>query len=120
MPISDTRRIVDGYTNAWMRGDIDDARSYLADDLKFRGSIDRFDRAEDFTQALRAFSQMLREVNVLERFYDEGRASLLYDCVTETPAATVRTAEFFTVAGGKITKIRLVFDATELRKLMGR
>jgi hypothetical protein len=30
----------------------------------------------------------------------------------------IRTAEFFTVREGRIAEIRLVFDATELRKLM--
>jgi hypothetical protein len=43
---------------------------------------------------------------------------MLYDCETATPAGVIRTAEFFSIAGGKITEIRLVFDASELRKLM--
>lgn len=120
MSVSDTRKVVDGYTKAWMNGDFDAARAYLADDVKFRGSIDQFDRADDFIIPLRAFSQLLVEVNKLEEFYDEDSACLLYDCVTDTPAGTVRTAEFFTVTNGKIVEIRLVFDATELRKLMGR
>jgi hypothetical protein len=44
---------------------------------------------------------------------------LLYDCDTLSPAGVIRTAEFFTVADGKIKSIRLVFDTTELRKRMG-
>ena len=43
---------------------------------------------------------------------------MLYDCDTMSPAGVIRTAEFFTVIDGKIKSIRLVFDATELRKLM--
>jgi hypothetical protein len=49
----------------------------------------------------------------------ESGAALLYDCDTISPAGVIRTAEFFTVKDGKIKSIRLVFDATELRKLMG-
>jgi hypothetical protein len=30
----------------------------------------------------------------------------------------IRTAEFFSTTGDKISEIRLVFDASELRKLM--
>jgi hypothetical protein len=36
-----------------------------------------------------------------------------------SPAGVIRTAEFFTITDGRIKSIRLVFDATELRKLMG-
>jgi hypothetical protein len=32
----------------------------------------------------------------------------------------IRSAEFFTTKNGKINGIRLVFDASELRKLMQR
>lgn len=110
--------VVERYTDAWMAGRIDEARTYLADDLEFRGSIDQFDRADDFIAQLGRFVTMLTRVDMLESFYDDDRAALLYDCVTPTPAGTIRTAEFFRVADGKIAAIRLVFDATTLRQLM--
>jgi hypothetical protein len=43
---------------------------------------------------------------------------LLYDCVTNSPAGTIRTAEFFWLRDGQIATIRLVFDATVLRQAM--
>ncbi|MEM7436512.1 MAG: nuclear transport factor 2 family protein, partial [Myxococcota bacterium] len=107
-----TQDVVDGYTKAWMAGDMQAARSYLADDLEFRGSIDQFDRADEFIAQLARFHMMLSNVDMLERFYDGTRAALLYDCVTATPAGTIRTAEFFRVTDGKVREIRLVFDAT--------
>ena len=117
--MSDTARsIVESYTNAWMAGRIDEARGHLADDLQFRGSIDQFDRADDFAAQLAKFVTMLIRVDMLDAFYEDDRAALLYDCVTPTPAGTIRTAEFFRVQEGKITEIRLVFDATILRQLM--
>ncbi len=45
---------------------------------------------------------------------------LLYDCLTDSPAGTIRTAEYFGVSAGKISEIRLVFDATLLREVIGR
>lgn len=51
-------------------------------------------------------------------FFSETGAALLYDCDTMSPAGVLRTAGFFTIGNGKIKSIRLVFDATELRKLM--
>jgi hypothetical protein len=115
----DVKQIVTNYHNAWTGGDVQSARVYLADDLDFQGSIDTFRRADDFIAALTMFQKMIREINLIQSFFSESGAVLLYDCDTMSPAGVIRTAEFFTVAVGKITSIRLVFDATELRKLMG-
>ena len=61
---------------------------------------------------------MLRGVNLIQSFFSENAAALLYDCDTMTPAGKIKTAEFFTLKDNKIKSIRLIFDATELRKLM--
>jgi hypothetical protein len=114
----DIRQLVETYHNAWTTGDITKARSYLADNIDFQGSIDTFDNADDFVAALTQFQGILRKVTVLQQLFDNKGGALLYDCETAGPAGTIRTAEFFTVSGSKIVKIRLVFDATELRKLM--
>jgi hypothetical protein len=114
----DTRQLVTNYHHAWTGGDMEAARVYLADDLDFQGSIDTFHRADDFIIALTMFQKMLNRVTLIDSFYSDSGAALLYDCDTMTPAGVLRTAEFFTVTGGKIKSIRLVFDATELRKLM--
>ena len=115
----DTEQIVTKYHNAWTSGDMQAARLYLTDDLDFQGSIDTFRKADDFVVALTMFQKMLRGVNLIQSFFSESGAALLYDCDTMSPAGVLRTAEFFTVTDSKIKSIRLVFDATELRKLMG-
>jgi len=114
----DAKEIVTRYHQAWTGGNIKSAREYLADDLEFQGSIDTFSRADDFIAALAGFQKMLRGVKLIQSFFSQTGAALLYDCDTPTPAGVIRTAEFFTMTEGKITAIRLVFDATELRKLM--
>ena len=70
--------------------------------------------------ALGALHEMLKSVYLLKEFYSVGGAMLLYDCVTDTPAGTIRTAEYFGVSAGKIFEIKLVFDATHLRQIMDR
>jgi hypothetical protein len=117
--IMDKKQIVTNYHNAWTSGNMEAARVYLADDLDFRGSIDTFRRADDFIAALTMFQKMLRKITLIQSFFSENGAALLYDCDTMSPAGIIRTAEFFTVKDDKIKSIRLVFDATELRKLMG-
>jgi hypothetical protein len=114
----DTKQIVTNYHNAWTKGDVEGARVFLDDDLDFQGSVDTFRRADDFLIGLTMFQKMLRGVTLIQSYFSEGGAALLYDCDTMTPAGVIRTAEFFTVSAGKIKSIRLVFDATELRKLM--
>jgi hypothetical protein len=114
----DTEQVVKKYHNAWTSGDMQTARLYLNDDLDFQGSIDTFCKADDFIVALTIFQKMLRGVNLVHSLFSESGAALLYDCDTMSPAGLLRTAEFFTVTDSKIKSIRLVFDATELRKLM--
>jgi len=112
-----TRELIETYHNAWTRGDFRTARTCLADDLDFKGSIDSFHQADDFIAALKQFQSMLRDVTLLTSFFAPDGAALLYDCDTASPAGVIRTAEFFTITGGKISEIRLVFDASELRKM---
>jgi ketosteroid isomerase-like protein len=112
------RQLIETYHQAWTTGDFDTARRCLADDLDFKGSIDSFSKADDFVGALKGFQGMLRRVTLLKSLFEKEGAALLYDCDTATPAGVIRTAEFFATKNGKIAEIRLVFDASELRKLL--
>jgi ketosteroid isomerase-like protein len=110
--------LVRKYHEAWTQRDMATARSCLADDLDFQGSIDTFSSADEFIATLTGFAQMLARVDLLQEFYTDDAAALLYDCVTNSPAGTIRTAEFFALRDGKIANIRLMFDATALRQVM--
>jgi SnoaL-like domain len=110
--------LIRNYHEAWTQRDMSTARSCLADDLDFKGSIDTFSSADDFIATLTGFAQMLRRVDLLQEFFTDDAAALLYDCVPNSPAGTIRTAEFFRLRDSKIATIRLVFDATVLRQLM--
>ncbi len=113
-----TRQLIETYHHAWTSGDFITARGCLADNLDFQGSVNTFSKAEDFIAVLTQFKQMLKGVTLLNSFYDKQSAALLYDCDSSSPAGIIRTAEFLTVSNNKISAIRLVFDATELRKIV--
>ena len=113
-----TRNIVEGYTNAWSSGDLKAARSYLADDLEFKGSVDNFNDADSLISALSLFLKIFKSLSMITTFYHEDEAIQMYDCVTDSPAGTIRTVEYFKLKGGKIKEIKRIFDASELRKLM--
>ena len=110
--------LVRKYHEAWTQRDMTTARSCLADDLDFQGPIDTFSSADDFIATLTGFAQMLTRVDLRQQFYTDDAAALLYDCDTNSPAGTIRTAEFLGLRDGKIASIRLVFDATVLRRVM--
>lgn len=112
------RATVRSYHESWTHGDMARARSCLADDLAFQGPIDRFGSADPFIPALSGFVAMLERADLLQELYSDTGAALLYDCVTHSPAGTLRTAKLFELENSKIARIQLVFDATELRRLM--
>jgi hypothetical protein len=115
-----TRQLIETYHNAWTTGDFAAARRCLADDLDFQGSMDRFNKADDFIAALTQFQRIVRSATVVRSFFDADGAVLLYDCETASPAGVIRTAEFFSTRDEKIVEIRLVFDPTALRAMMQR
>ena len=111
--------IIEGFYQAWTAGNLSLARTYLADNLHFRGSLETYDSAEAFMAALGRFQSMLKDAVMVKCFFGEDGGALLYDCYTSTPIGVMRTAEFFTIRNGKITDICLVFDASEFRKMVG-
>ena len=113
-----TRDIVRSFYRAWTSREMTKARSLLADDLSFEGSVERFQTGDDFSRSLKDFVAMLTEVRLIAELYSTEDAILLFDCVTPTPAGTIRKAEYFKVKDGKIQSIKAVCDTTELRKMM--
>ena len=105
-----TRKIVEGYSNAWTTGDLNTARTFLADNLEFRGSIDNYDDADSLISSIGVFLHILKSVNVISAFYDAGEAILMYDCVTESPAGTIRTVEYFKVEDKRRSKSKITFQ----------
>jgi ketosteroid isomerase-like protein len=116
----ETRKVVEGYFEAWTRNDVPAAYAMLAKDLHFAGPSASYGTAEQFRPALTGFAAMTRSARVLELVVDGDRAALLYDCDLPEPAGTVRIASFFRVADGKITWYETFFDPTGFRQLQRR
>ena len=102
------------YNAAWTSGDLETARTYLADDLQFRGSIDTFSSAEPLIAALQDFLDGPYQgvQNVLSTTTSYNRVHLLYE--TPTAAGDLRFSETFWVEDGKVVRIELVFDPRAL------
>ena len=101
--------VVDRYSKALGSRDFATARGFLADNLRFEGPIDRFDRADDYIKAISALYGMVKGVDHQATIAQGDEVAVFY--VLDTPVAKAPVAEWYTVGGGKIVRIRTYFDA---------
>ena len=74
------------------------------------GPIDQFDNADAYQQAIRDLSQMKTDIAIRKTFVDGPDVVTWYDLHTKI-AAPAAVAEWSHVEQGKITMVRVVFDA---------
>ncbi|BCJ39194.1 hypothetical protein Athai_66970 [Actinocatenispora thailandica] len=94
-------------------------RPLLADELVFEGPIaGRVVGADRFVRGVTGFVETMRGMTMLHRLAGDGEAATMYDA--ELPGGTVRFAEFFRLADGRIAGLRLLYDADRYRAAGGR
>jgi hypothetical protein len=103
------------YHQAWTRGDLDTAASYIAADLATDVPLATYTEATDFLAGLTRFVKLVENVELLAELGSNDEAILLYD-IHMAPLGTLRVAEHFTVANDRITHIRHVHDTCALRE----
>jgi hypothetical protein len=119
-----TAELVDAYYDSWRNGiaSLDGTRlgEILAVDLDFEGPIAGKRRgATGFVGGLTRFVEGLQApINMLQLVDCATGGAALYDATL--PEGTMRIAEFFEVAGGRIQAVRLVYDAAQYQALGGR
>jgi predicted dithiol-disulfide oxidoreductase (DUF899 family) len=120
MADADALGVVQQYKEAFGRGDVETARSLLADDLHFAGPIDEFHRADDYVQSLAKLGQIVTGTDVKKVLADRNDVVTIYDLHTNTPAGTSTIAEWATVRDGKIAELRAYFDARPFAAMFGQ
>jgi SnoaL-like protein len=118
-----TTDLVLAHYDSWMNGmasyDETRLRGILAPDVKFEGPLSgKRTGADAFLPGLAGFVKILKALRILQKIHAGNEASVLYDCDITMPRGTFRFAEFFRVEKDKIKEIKLVFDATEFRKMI--
>lgn len=94
-------------------------RPILDPELDFEGPIaGRVSGAERFLKGAAGFVQTVGELRMVRQLGNGTQAAALYDA--DLPGGTVRFAEFFEIAGGRIRSLRLLYDAAEYRARGGR
>jgi ketosteroid isomerase-like protein len=97
------------YYQAWTGHDLDQAMSYIADDIVCDAPAGRLEGAPAYRGFMGPFVQILRGATLIAAFGDDQTALIMYD--TETvPVRSAPAAECVTVTDGKITYSRFIFD----------
>jgi hypothetical protein len=97
------------YYQAWTGHDLDQAMTYIADNIVCDAPAGRMEGAEAYRNFMGPFVQILLGSTMIAAFGDEDTALIMYD--TETvPVKSAPGAECVTVRDGKITYSRFLFD----------
>jgi ketosteroid isomerase-like protein len=112
--------VVQRYHEAFGRGDVQEARSLLADDLYFKGPIDELQSADDYLASLGKLAQIVTGTDVQKVLGDDEDVVTIYDLHTKTPAGTSPVAEWARVRNGKIAEMRVYFDARPFAAMFGQ
>jgi ketosteroid isomerase-like protein len=107
--------VVGRYNNALAARDFSAARSLLADNLRFEGPIDRFERADDYIAAITGLFQMAKGIEHQATIAEGDNVAVFY--LLKTPVADAPVAEWYTVRNGKISQLRAYFDARPFANL---
>lgn len=105
----DAQAIVEAYHQAWTGGDVDQALTYVSDDVRCYAPDEDVTTKDDWRDYLTAFVPMLTAAPEHTRMTDADRVALCYFPQTATTTATL-ASELFTVRGAQIVEIRLAFD----------
>jgi ketosteroid isomerase-like protein len=110
-----TASVIRAYHDSWTAGDFAAAVSLLADDLIVEVPVNQYPDAESFGAALAAFGSLAAHVELHAAMSDGGDGMLLYD-MDVAGLGPLRVAEHFTVADGKIVRLRQIHDTHALRE----
>lgn len=84
----------------------------LADDLDFEGSIaGQVTGSAHFVQGVKGFIANVSKIELIQEIHGSDGTAILYDA--HMPKGIVRFSEFFTFAGGKIQRLRLLYDPAD-------
>jgi ketosteroid isomerase-like protein len=109
-----TLSVVRRYHDGWTSKNFAQAIGLLAPTLQVEVPINDYPTAESFAEALRGFGALVTRVDVMSEMSKGDEAMLLYDMRVEQ-LGTLRVVEHFTVADGKITRLRQIHDTATIR-----
>jgi hypothetical protein len=105
----DAAAVVHAYYDAWSSKDYPGAAALLDEALKVEGPLNEYSSAQSFVPALEGFVSAVSAAKVVAAMSGHDEAMMLYDLQVEG-LGPLRVVEHYTVADGKITRIRQILD----------
>ncbi|MDQ3151257.1 MAG: nuclear transport factor 2 family protein [Actinomycetota bacterium] len=115
----DPAALAETYFRAWKDKDFTTLRSVLADNATFRGPLGTADDADTCMRGLQGMAQIMTDIVIHKTFVSGPDVVTWFDLHT-TLAPPCPTANWSHTENGKITTIRVTFDARDLAAAMGR
>jgi ketosteroid isomerase-like protein len=109
MTAATAQKIAEDYSSAWMSGDVDQAMSYIADDIVCEAPGGTIEGTSAYRKFLADFLPILTKATVTKVLGDDTDAAIVYTCDTKFVVG-MRAMDYATVADGKITHVVTVFD----------
>ena len=100
------------YFDTWKTNDFDTMRSLVAEDVRFEGPLATLEGAEDYIKGIQGLSQVISDI-VIQKIFVDGQDVLTWYDMHTTVASPVAVANWLHVEEGKITALRVAFDARE-------
>jgi hypothetical protein len=101
------------YFEAWLARDFARLRSALADDVDFAGPFGHVTGGDECLEGLEGLRQIITGIKVCHVFTDGPDVLTWYEMATSV-AAPVAVANWMRVEDGRISRIRVAFDARGL------
>jgi hypothetical protein len=106
-------KVASAYFDAWKVNDFDTMRSLVDDDITFVGPLAQLEGAQDYMEGIKGMSRITSDIVIRKTFVDGPDVLTWYDLHT-TVASAVPVANWLHIEEGKITSLRVAFDAREL------
>ena len=104
------------YHDAWTSGRLDAAAGLIDERVVIEVPINDYSTKASFIDAVGRTRRMMSGVGMLSTLGGTDEAVLIYDM--SLPFGEMRVAEHFTLARGRITRLRQIHDTHSLRRAM--
>jgi ketosteroid isomerase-like protein len=111
MPGADARSVATTLLRAWTSGDFATTRSLIHDDVTFVGPLGVTEGADDYMRGLQGFARMVKGAEQRQVIAEGDDVCIIYDLITDTPAGAIPTAGWYRVRDGRVSSLRVFFDA---------
>jgi hypothetical protein len=109
----DAARVATTYFDAWKVNDFDTMQSLVDENVTFAGPLAQLEGVEAYMEGIKGMSQIKSDI-VIQRTFVDGPDVLTWFELHTVVASPVAVANWLHVEDGKITSLRVAFDAREL------